>query len=69
MKTIKNDENAEGMNRRKFFTAAGTVAAGTAALTAGLPLAGAGAAEKEGGKQDEMGPAWRNWTAWRRSRC
>ncbi|MGA2798146.1 MAG: mandelate racemase/muconate lactonizing enzyme family protein [Thermoguttaceae bacterium] len=57
MKTIKNDENAEGMNRRKFFTAAGTVAAGTAALTAGLPLAGARAAENEAGKQEAKGPS------------
>ena len=39
MKTIKkNDENAEGMNRRKFFTAAGTVAAGTAALSGRFAL-------------------------------
>jgi L-alanine-DL-glutamate epimerase-like enolase superfamily enzyme len=52
MKTIKNNENTHGMNRRKFFTAAGT-----AALTAGLPLTCTLAAEKDVGENVKIGPS------------
>jgi L-alanine-DL-glutamate epimerase-like enolase superfamily enzyme len=57
MKTIKNNANTAGMNRRKFFTAAGTVAAGTAVFTAGLPLAGGETAGKELRESDAKGPS------------
>ena len=41
MKSNNSKAKPEGLTRRNFFTAAGTVAAGTAAFTAGMPFAGA----------------------------
>jgi L-alanine-DL-glutamate epimerase-like enolase superfamily enzyme len=57
MKTNKNNRNISGMTRRNFFTAAGTVTAGTAIFTAGLPLAGAETAGKELRESDAKGPS------------
>ncbi len=44
MTTIKKNLDVEGINRRKFLTATG-IAAGTAAITSGLPLLNAQTAE------------------------